>query len=157
MGKTTDLRREITKTFVPYAQAQGFHVDKKNLPISLCFRRIVESEAHIFDIQWEKYGRPRFTVNVGRCPAAGYEISGQHYAPEAVLPGWTSEGGRLQPRPGFSSACWFRQDKPFLKSLFSRQKLRPAEEVVTELITLFVEAEMWWLSRIRLPHLHLRK
>jgi len=156
LGNTTDLRREINRLFVPYVQDQGFIVVKEDLPLALRFWRIVEGEAHIFDIQWEKYGLPRFMVNLGRCPAAGLEINGQHFAPENILPGWTPEGGRLQPRPGFSSRSWFRQDKPFLKALLSRQKLRPADELAVELVTLFVEAEMWWRSRVRLSHLHLR-
>jgi hypothetical protein len=158
LGKTTNLRREITTIFVPHVQSAGFTVDKKDLPLFLRFWRIKDGEAHLFDIQWEKYGRPRFVVNFGRCPAEGLVIRGKHFAPQDILATWTPEGGRLQPRPGFSSRSWFRQDKPFLKSLFSREKLRPAYEVIAvDLVCHFSEVEMWWGSRMQLSHLHLRK
>ncbi|MEZ0261193.1 MAG: hypothetical protein ACAH80_09295 [Alphaproteobacteria bacterium] len=155
MGKTTDLRREITTIFVPAMQRRGFTVDKRDLPVFLRFWRIKDDEAHLFDIQWEKYGRPRFIVNFGRCPAAGLVIRGKHYAPQDVLASWTPEGGRLQPQPGTSSRSWFRQDKPFLQSLFSREKLRPADEVIAvDLLCTFGEVEMWWESRTRMAHMH---
>lgn len=156
MGKTTALRREIEKLFVPFAVKEGFYVDRKYLPVMLCFYRIRGKEAHLFDIQWEKYGRPRFVVNFGVCPAEGVEIDGKHFAASEMMASWTREGGRLQPRAGTSSSSWFRQDKPFLKRLFTREPLYRPDEIAVELLGHFIEIEMWWLSRMKMSHLHMR-
>lgn len=162
MGNTTDLRREIARIFVPHVERNGFTMDKRDLPAFLRFWRIKGDAAHLFDIQWEKYGRPRFVVNFGRCPATGLIIRGKHYAPQDVLASWAPEGGRLQPQPGTSSRSWFRQDKPLLQSLFSREKLRPADEVIAvDLLCHFVEVDLWWEATPRTArpqsHLHMRQ
>lgn len=57
MGKTTDLRRELKRTFYPYVTKSGFHIDKSTGPHSIVFRRFGPGHIDAFDIQWTKYGQ----------------------------------------------------------------------------------------------------
>lgn len=155
MGTTTELRREIKKTFIPFVQARGFVVSNRHAPNFIEFRREHANGIDIFDIQWEKYGRPRFVINFGVCPLAGISANGRHFPPSEVAAGWLPETGRLQPGRGTSSANWFRQDKPFLWRVFSRDKLYPAAGVITGLLQLFPEIESWWARGEAGPHLHI--
>jgi hypothetical protein len=154
MGSTTDLRREVKRIFIPFALSRGFILDQKDAPASWAFRRTIEDEVHIFDVQWEKYGRPRFVINFGKCPAAGLSIRGKHFLPEEILPGWVS-GGRLQPKNGAHISCWFRRDKPLLVRLFSSVKRYEPSQVVSQLMELFPEVEAYWVSGVVGPHLRI--
>ena len=153
MGKTTDLRREIKRTFVPFVEGRGFKIDQRYMPQFLEFRRIAGDELHVFDIQWEKYGSRRFVVNFGKCSSAGIEFLGQKLPPEEVSASHCTTNGRLQPGKGAALWNWFRQDKPLLKRLFSREALYPAEKVVGDLIGMFSELEAYWERNEMGPHL----
>ncbi|MGE0269380.1 MAG: DUF4304 domain-containing protein [Candidatus Omnitrophota bacterium] len=154
MGKTTALRQEITRVFIPRAQKAGFDLDRKNSPVFIEFRRIDGDIVHLFDIQWEKYGRPRFVVNFGTCPAAGMETGGKHYPPSEVSAGWTPVRGRLQPGRGSTTSNWFCQDRPLWRRLFGKNLRSPAE-VVSLLIKLFEELETFWKTGAVGPHLRI--
>lgn len=154
MGTTTDLRREIRAVFLPFAAAQGFVLDQRHAPTFLEFRRQRDGVVHVFDIQWEKYGRPRFVLNFGTCPAEGLMVNGEQIPAATVMAGWLPVKGRLQPGRGTSVGHWFRQDKPLLRALVSRDKLYPASRVVAELLQLFPEIEAWWATGAVGPHLH---
>jgi hypothetical protein len=52
-----------------------------------------------------KYGKPRFAVHFGTCPASGLSVRGKRIEPAAALPGWLPDSGSLQPRPGASSSA----------------------------------------------------
>ena len=153
MGKTTELRREIKRMFVPFAEAHGFKEDQRYAPQFLEFRRVVGNELHVFDIQWEKYGNRRFVVNFGKCPSEGVEFHGQRIPPEEISAAHCTTNGRLQPGKGASLWNWFRQDKPLLKRLFSRESLYPAEKVIGELVAMFPELEAYWERNEIGPHL----
>lgn len=144
MSRTTDLRRELKRTFYPYVAGRGFQIDQSSSPRSIDFRRFGPDHIDVFDIQWEKYGRPRFVVNFGQAPSAGVTHFGESVLPEKVLSYMGSLSGRLQPHVGNSTRSWFRQDYSFLRRIFFRQAARPAEEVVGELIALFNELEIWF-------------
>lgn len=144
MGNTTELRREIKRVFVPFAEAHGFKFDQRYSPQFFEFHRIVDGELHVFDIQWEKYGKPRFVVNFGKCPADGVEFNGESLSPDQVSPAHCSVKGRLQPGKGSMTSSWFRQDKPLLARLLSRESLYPPDQVVGQLIALFPELEAYW-------------
>lgn len=154
MGNTTELRREIKRTFFPFAQARGFTFDKRHSPQFYEFRRLHEGQAHSFDIQWEKHGKPRFVVNFGICPADGVRFNGEMLSPDQVRPAHCSVKGRLQPGKGSMTSSWFRQDKPLFARLLSRDSLYPPSQVVGELITLFPELDAYW--RDGQPGHHLR-
>src|SRR5688500_6578533 len=150
MGISTALRQQVKSSFVPFMEAKGFIPDTRKSPNFLIFRRTTPDEIHVCDIQWEKYGTPRFIMNVGKCSREDCAIQGHHPADIEVSD--TGAYGRLQPRKGLSTRSWFRQDKPFLTRLFKKEKFYPPEKTVEELITLFSEVEAYWQAGIQGPH-----
>ena len=153
MGITSELRVEIKRTFVPFALERGFALDQRRAPKFLIFRRLHGEEAHIFEIQWEKYGRPRFALNFGVCPAAGTVLDGKPCPWQEAWAGGLRGRGRLYPRSGATTASWFRQDKPFFDRLFSSKKMYAPKQIVTQLMALFPEVESYWTNRTVGPHL----
>lgn len=153
MGKTTELRREIKRTFVPFVEARGFKMDQRYAPQFLEFRRIVGDDLQVFDIQWDKTGGRRFVVNFGKCPAAGVVFFGQAIPADGISPAHCASKGRLQPGNGSALRNWFRQDKPWLKRLLSREPLYPAQSVIEQLIAMFPEIEAYWEQNEIGPHL----
>ena len=143
MGNTSDLRSELKRTFFPLAESRGFAIDLSNAPHLVTFRRTIGNSLHVFDVQWEKYGRPRFVVNFGTCPARGLSVSGKDIPSGQVLASWAPQSGRLQPRTGASSVSWFRQDRSFMARL-AGAKPHSATQVVGQLIQLFPELEAYW-------------
>lgn len=155
MGHTTQLRQAIREALIPYLRDRGFSVDMQRAHQSFAFRKIDAGTMYVCDIQWEKYGRPRFVVNFGRCSALGVIVGGKKVMPENIFPESTPEHGRLQPGRSRTTAGWFRQDLPLLERLISRSKHRPVESVSAQLMALFVEIESFWQSGALGPHLHL--
>ena len=155
MGKTTELRHELKRRFLPALERAGFELDLSDAPRLFRFRRMDTTEAHILEIQWEKYGRPRFVLNFGRCPSSGVYVRGEHFPIERVLAGWLKDGGRLQPKSGAGVGSWFRQDKPLIMRLFSSEKLFPVAAVVDEVLTLYPEIEGYWSHGQIGPHLRI--
>lgn len=144
MGNTTALRRVLKSRFHPHANARGFAIDERLQPRSTSFRRQAGDRVHIFDVQWDKYGRPRFLVTFGTCPASGLDVNGVTHSPADTLPSWCPDAGSLQPRRGTSTASWFRQDVSWLRRLLGHVVLRPADDVVDELLAVFPELENYW-------------
>jgi hypothetical protein len=136
MGRTTDLRRAVAAGLVPVIEAAGFVTDRREMPRILRFRRRDAGRVQILEIQWETYGRPRFVLNYGTCPAEGLLIDGRLHPPEAVSAGWLPDAGRLQPRRGAGPGAWFRQDRPWLHRFLGRGALRPAPEVAAACVAL---------------------
>jgi len=153
MGSTTALRRELKRRFLPLARERGFVPDQRRMPASITFRRSAGADVHIFSIQWEKYGKPRFAVRFGTCPGDGARFGNEVFAAADTLPDWLPDAGTLQPRRGTSSRAWFRQDRPLLQRLAGRPRLRPEAEVVDELIRLFAELERYWAGGSAGPHM----
>jgi Domain of unknown function (DUF4304) len=120
MGRTTALRREIKRVFDPHLKSKGFSPDLRGAPNFLAYRRIEADQVHVFDIQWEKYGRPRFVVNFGKAPVDGVtDVLGKHIKPEDTLASQAPIQGRLKPGSGAMTESWFRQDRPLIGRLVS--------------------------------------
>ena len=144
MGKTTDLRRVIRQNFIPYMKERGFHPDLRHMPRLLDFRRITPQQIFVCDIQWEKYGRPRFVLNFGSCGPHGVICHGEQINPTDVTPSVTPRQGRLQPGRSASVSNWFRQNRGLLQRIWKGSRLKPPDEVVRNLIELFPEVENYW-------------
>jgi hypothetical protein len=54
-----------------------------------------------------------------------------------------------------SSRAWFRQDSTWLQRLIGQPALRPAADVLDELIALFAELERYWTNGAVGPHMRL--
>jgi hypothetical protein len=156
MGKTTDLRRELKRSFIPHVVGRGFVVDHTGAPFFLTFRRIVNGELHVFDIQWEKYGARRFVINFGKASAdGGATFAGERLVPERTDPVHCPENGRLQPGRGPGPSSWFRQDRSLVRWLVAGRRLYDAQEVVAQLLTTFGELEAYWERGTIGPHMRM--
>ena len=148
------VRDEIRHAFVPVVRAAGFDVLPHRHRLFMDFRRDAGSLVHVLEVQWEKYGRPRFVINYGTCPASGLDAGGRHFDPADVCAGWLPDSGRLQPKRGATSASWFRQDHPLWKQILLRGRQRAAPDVVAQAIRLLSELETYWDSRQLGAHMH---
>jgi hypothetical protein len=155
MGRTTPLRREIKRAVIPFLADKGFSTDMRHAPQFFTFRRISSDAVTACDIQWEKYGRPRFVVNFGKCSAEGVLLRGEHISPKDILPYHGIVGGRLRPGTGASTRNWFRQDRRLFESIICWSQFYTPQEVVLKLIGLFPEVEEFWASGRVGPHIHL--
>jgi hypothetical protein len=142
MGTTTELRRALKTTFFTEAIARGFAVDQRLQPVSTIFRRRVGGVVQIFELQWDKYGRPRFAVHFGTCSTEGLRVGEQLFSPDETLPTWCADVGTLEPRG--RKHGWFRQDAAWWQRVLGRPALRDPAHVVEELQTAFRELESYW-------------
>ena len=149
------LRRELRERFVGHLGEQGFQVCEEHMPSLLVLRRETVDRVHLLDIQWDKYGKPRFLVVFGSCPLGGIQCRGERIPAERMLASWSRQHGSLQPRKGFSSRCWFRQDRGLIQRMFKHDAVRSPKEVVSDLLDLFPEVEAFWSSGAIGPHLTL--
>jgi hypothetical protein len=153
MGSTTHLRRALKAAFFTHAAERGFAIDDSHQPHWTTFRRRVGSSVQIFEVQWDKYGRPRFVLHFGTCPAEGLNLNGTIHKPDETLPTWCPDRGTLQPRRGTGTRSWFRQDSTLLQRLLGRPPLRDPADVVRELLAAFPELERYWDNGEVGPHL----
>jgi hypothetical protein len=143
----------LKRTWVPLLESRGFSVDMSDAPLFVRFRRTAGGLVHLLEVQWDKYGRRRFAINVGKCPVAGLRVRGELFPVEKVSVGWLEELGRLRPGRGRSTwravvmgADWFSQDTPLLQRWFGREKLRAPDDVVRGLVSLLPELEAYLVS-----------
>jgi hypothetical protein len=144
VGPTTELRRALKSTFFTHVIARGFVADERHQPVSTVFRRRAGPVVQIFDVQWDKYGRPRFAVHFGTCPAEGLRVAEKLIPPDDTLPGWCADVGTLEPHG--RKHAWFRQDATWLQRLLGRPPIRDAALVADEILTAFRELEIYWES-----------
>lgn len=145
MGTTSDLRRALKKRFFSHAQQRGFTIDERRQPGATVFRRPIAASVHIFEVQWDKYGKPRFRIHFGTCPTKGLMVGAAVVLPDETLPGWCADAGTLQPP--------FRQDSSWLRRLLGQPALRDPDAVVDELLKVFTELERYWASGDVGPHI----
>jgi hypothetical protein len=155
MGRTTALREEIKRAFIPHLAAKGFSVDMRHAPQFFTFRQVTADAVNACDIQWEKYGRPRFVVNFGKCGADGVVLRGQRIPPDDIMPYHGICRGRLHPGSQRTTRGWFRQDRPLLEIIVSRSRFYAPQEVIEKLIAMFGEVEEFWNSGQIGPHIYL--
>ena len=155
MGRTTPLRGEIKRVFIPYLVERGFAVDMRYAPQVYTFRRTEPEAVKVCDVQWDKYGRPRFAMNFGKCAGEGVTFAGKVILPGDIFPAHAPAWGRLRQNRLWIGDSWFRQDIPLLRRLASFRKLDSAQAVVSRLIARFPEVEAYWASGLVGPHIRL--
>jgi hypothetical protein len=155
MGRTTELRQAIKAQFLPLMVSRGFEPDLSRMPQCLTFRKRTPDKVYVCDIQWEKYGRPRFIVNFGRCGARGVVCHGNEIDPTKIFTPDTPERGRLAPGSGVTISSWFRQDRTLFEWLLTRSRLKPPDDLVSDLIRLFSEVEEYWSTGKLARHVRL--
>lgn len=138
------LREAVKKHFYPFAEAKGFSRSKSTHPHFTTFRKPNGSTVQVFDVQWDKYGRPSFVINFGEAT---------NVSPQAeVEPEQCDVLCRLQPDK--NSPRWWRLRKPLLEILRTRRIKYEPEEVVAHVMGCFEEAEEWWAEKKEGAHVH---
>ena len=153
MGPTTELRRAVKAMVLPHAAARGFTIDQRLAPASITFRRRAGGAVHIFEMQWDTYGRPRFRVHFGTCPGDGLRVNGVTHSPDDTLATWCPDRGSLQPGRGAHRGLWFRQDATLVQRLLGSPRLRDPADVVGGFLALFPSLERYWTDGEVGPHL----
>ena len=155
MSRTTELRDELKARLFPLAIEKGFSLDKGQGPYFRSFRKVEGGELFVFELQWDKYHRPRFVINFGQCPAADMEFGGKQLSTADICPAHTAKQGRLYPRKVRfqTTRSWFCQDRHFLLRWLGF-KNRPASKVVDQAIGAFQDLEQFWLTGKKSERIH---
>jgi len=154
MSQASALRDVMKERFYPFAQERGF-VRGKASSMFTPFRRTRGNRLHLFEIQWDKYGKPRFVINFGEAPATGVEVLGEQVSPDQLQSCHCTPNGRLQRRRGGSLGTWFQVRKPLMKAITSLQWNYRPDEVVAQAIDAFPELETWWETKQEGPHVYI--
>jgi hypothetical protein len=154
MGRTTSLRSALKATLFPLAAAHGFVIDKSAQPQFTTFRRHSGDEVHVFDVQWDKNGEPRFVINFGKAPAKGVTRQGAPVAAENLEVYDCKPMLRLQRKRGGSMSCWFQLRRPLHQQLTSWSRDYSPDEVAQSVVASFSEVESWLISGVKGPHVH---
>lgn len=153
MGKTTDLRRALKSSFFPFVRQLGFEVDQRHGPGFVDFRRRSGERVEFIEIQWEKYGRPRFKLSFGTVSAHGTVSHGSLIPANEVGPGQAPSYVILYPTgKGGSTRNWFCQDKPLWLTILTLRRLKAPEQVCDELLQFFPEVESYFATGETGPH-----
>ena len=147
MSRSQDLRRAVKARFYPFVESRGF-LRGKTTSLFTVFRRRDGDKLRVFNIQWDKYGAPRFVINFGELPLRNLSVTEQeieiHHC-ETI--------GRLKRTKGPYLWNWFQLKKPLLEAISSWQRRYEPEEVVNQVMAVFPEVEAWWSDKIEGRHL----
>lgn len=138
----TPLLDEIKRRFYPFVRGCGFVRARSADPHFVAFRRQAAGRTDVFEIQWDKYWRPRFVLNIER----GERDAGTDAA---------RLRGRLQRCRGGSLDCWFGLHRSWRSRIRSGCWRYTPSEVADELIAAFGELERWWAGGEAGPHVQL--
>lgn len=154
MSRSSALRNAIKASFYPFAVEHGF-TRGKTTSMFTPFRRVRGNVVQVFDIQWDKYGGPRFVINFGEAPSDGVEFAGQKLSADELDPVHCPLKGRLQRWRGGSLRTWFQLSKPWLETLRTGRWAYTPEEVAAQVVECFAELEAWWDSKQEGPHVYI--
>lgn len=152
--KGASLRSALRASLFPLAAARGFVLDRSAQPQFMTFRRQSGGEVHVFDVQWDKSGQPRFIINFGKAPARGVMRQGTPVPADQVEVYDCHPMLRLQRRRGGSMGCWFQLRRPLLPQLTRWSRDYSPDEVAQSVVARFEEVESWFRSGERGPHVH---
>lgn len=144
----------MKERFYPFAEECGF-VRGKTSSMFVPFRRVRGNKVEVFDVQWDKYNKPRFVLNFGEAPLTGNEIRGKHISAEDLVACDCSPNGRLQRWRGGSLRTWFQMRKPLFETIMTFSFNYTPEEVVSQVTTAFSELENWWESKKEGSHVYI--
>ena len=147
MSRTTELRDELKARFYPLLHEKGFTLDKGQGPYCRTFRKIVNDEVYVLELQWDKYHRPRFVINFGASFSKDIEFGGRKIEAVETSPVHLHNQGRLYPRKVRleTTRSWFCQDRHFLLRWLGFKNF-PASSIVDQAITAFKDLETFWAT-----------
>lgn len=142
----------LKSIFYPHVQSLGFELDVRRQPQFIDFLRFGTDALYVFDIQWDKYHKPRFVLNFGEASLEGVEFGGKHVMPAEICAAHCGSFLRLQRRRGSLLSSWFQLRRPVLEQLASFKRNYDSEVVANHVVQYFDEVETWWRSKKLGPH-----
>jgi hypothetical protein len=141
------LRAAISEKVVPVLLSKGYQgpSELKGNALVHEYRRSTPQGTHVLEIQFEKYQRPRFAINLYVEPPGGMESLTRN--------GGTITTGRLKARPGATTRSWFRADRSWWEQMILRHSDTVENEAVELCLSLLPEVEAWWSSQRASPHI----
>jgi hypothetical protein len=141
------LRAVVSEKLVPVLLARGYQGPSELRGNVLVheYRQATTQGTHVLEIQFEKYQRPRFAINLFVEPPGGMESLTRN--------GGTIISGRLKARPGATTASWFRADRSWWERVILRRSGTLENEAVELCLSLLPEVEAWWGTQRASPHI----
>lgn len=141
------LRQLLTERYVPLLLAAGFEGPPRITGNKLFhdYARKSDQGTHNLSIQFDKWQRPRFVINLHVLPPGGID--------EVVTRGEELINARLKPGRGATAGSWFRADPPWWRRLLAPRSPTREEEAVEACVRLFPEVEAWWASQAPSGHI----
>lgn len=144
MGKTTELRSALKQRFFSLLEAKGFSCDTKDSPQFYTFRKILNDKICVLDIQFDKYGEPKFALNFSSGRADDIIPNDGNLSANTVCVYNFKNRGRLksasQIRLSQAELSWFSQDLGIIEKLMGK-KPKSADQVIDDLLNIFPEVE----------------
>ena len=152
MATTKPIRNALRAVFYPHVISLGFEVDTRMQPELVVFRRFAADAIHVFNIQWDKYHRPKFVINFSAAPLGGVDHCGRFIEPNDISPVHCGTYLRLVRRQGRLTYSWFQQRRPVLYQLLSLRRNYEPDEIAAQVVERFAELEDWWATKKIGPH-----
>lgn len=131
------LREELSRRFIPAVNNRGYTGPAVLAGNALFneFRRPCPTGSQILTLQFDKYQRPRFILNLQVDPPNGIG---------ALMAGsGTLVRARVSPNRGIHTSHWFRADRPWWQRFLGIRSSRETE-AVTAAVGVLEEIEQWW-------------
>jgi len=153
MAKTKPVRDALRAVFYPHVFSLGFEVDKRWQPQFVIFRRFSTNVVHVFEIQWDKYHRPRFVINFAEASLDGVEFGEEWMDAKDIAPVHCGTYLRLTRNGGRSTASWFQLRRPLIGQLVALKRNYEPDEVAAQVVQSFDEVEEWWANKVIGKHI----
>jgi hypothetical protein len=148
MAKTKPIRDALRTIFYPHVFSLGFELDKRWQPQFVVFRRFSSNVVQVFEIQWDKYHRPKFVINFSEAPLDGVEFGEKWMEAKDIAPVHCGTYRRLMRSRGRLTYSWFQLRRPLIKQLVLLKRNYEPEEVAAQVVQLFDEVEDWWANKV---------
>ena len=152
MAKTKPIRDALRSVFYPHVLSLGFELDIRLQPQFVVFRRFNAKTVQVFDIQWDKYNRPKFVINFSEAPLGGVDFFGTWMDSRDISPVHCGSYLRLVRDQERFTYRWFQLRRPLLEQLMSLKRNYEPEEIASQVVNRFHEIEEWWANKTRGKH-----
>lgn len=155
MAKAKSIRDALRSTFYPHATKLGFEIDKRWQPQFVVFRRLAADKVDIFDIQWDKYHRPKFVINFSEAPLDRVEFGGKFIDTKDLMVAHCGTFHRLVRDQNKFFYRWFQLRRPLIEQVLKLKRNYEPDEIATQVIDRFSEVEKWWEKKIIGKHVQI--
>lgn len=146
---TSILRKALKEDFHKYILRLGFQPERKFDDV-IPYRRIRDGSNDLIELQFDKYGRPRFVLNFGNAPADGIiDAYGRFVPAKNVCIAQLVQHGRLHAFP--YSIIWFKPNT----LLGIRSDEVAVNKVISQFILLAEQVEHWFRTGVSGPNLRI--